>query len=58
MTTGMIDLMISSGLRTATEQMPTPDFAVPYAAPALYLSLANFRDTVDGVINLSTTWGH
>ena len=25
--------MISSGLRTATEQIPTPDLAVPYAAP-------------------------
>ena len=33
MTTGMMDLMMSSGLRTATEQIPTPDLAVPYAAP-------------------------
>ena len=33
MTTGIIDLKMSSGLRTATLQIPTPDFAVPYAAP-------------------------
>ena len=33
MTTGIIDLKMSSGLSTATLQIPTPDFAVPYAAP-------------------------
>ena len=29
MTTGMIDLKRSSGFRTATETIPTPDLAVP-----------------------------
>ena len=35
MTTGMIDLKRSSGLRTATDTIPTPDLAVPYAEPRL-----------------------
>jgi hypothetical protein len=33
MTTGMIDFMINSGLITDIAAIPTPDFAVPYAAP-------------------------
>lgn len=33
MTTGMIDFMINSGLITDMAAIPTPDFAVPYAAP-------------------------
>lgn len=33
MTTGMIHFMISSGRMTDMAAMPTPDFAVPYAAP-------------------------
>ena len=33
MTTGIIDLKMSSGFITATQQIPTPDLAVPYAAP-------------------------
>lgn len=33
MTTGTIDFITSSGLITPMEAMPTPDFAVPYAAP-------------------------
>ena len=33
MTTGMMERMTSSGLRTPIEQTPTPDLAVPYAAP-------------------------
>ena len=35
MTTGTTDFMISSGLSTPMEQMPTPAFADPYAAPRL-----------------------
>eukprot|EP00490_Sorites_sp_Unknown_P016068 CAMPEP_0114650730 /NCGR_PEP_ID=MMETSP0191-20121206/7861_1 /TAXON_ID=126664 /ORGANISM="Sorites sp." /LENGTH=60 /DNA_ID=CAMNT_0001864687 /DNA_START=427 /DNA_END=609 /DNA_ORIENTATION=+ len=35
MTTGMIDFMIISGRITPMEAMPTPDLAVPYAAPKL-----------------------
>ena len=31
--TGTIDLKIRSGDKTPIEQMPTPDLAVPYAAP-------------------------
>ena len=34
-TMGMIDLKMSSGLRIATETIPTPDFAVPKAEPML-----------------------
>ena len=33
MTTGMIDFMINSGLMTDIAAIPTPDFAVPNAAP-------------------------
>ena len=33
MTTGMMDFIISSGRSTPMDMMPTPDFAVPYAAP-------------------------
>ena len=33
MTMGIMDLKRSSGLRTTAEQTPTPDLAVPYAAP-------------------------
>ena len=33
MTTGMIDFIIKSGFMTAMAEIPTPDFAVPYAAP-------------------------
>ena len=33
MTTGTMDFITSSGLMTPIEAMPTPDFAVPYAAP-------------------------
>ena len=33
MTTGTIFFMISSGRKTPMEQIPTPDLAVPYAAP-------------------------
>ncbi len=33
MTTGMIDFMINSGRMTDMAAMPTPDLAVPYAAP-------------------------
>ena len=32
-TTGMMFLMASSGRMTPIEEMPTPLFAVPYAAP-------------------------
>ena len=35
MTTGTTDFMISSGFRTPIEQIPTPAFALPYAAPRL-----------------------
>ena len=35
MTTGMIDLKRRSGLSTATDTIPTPDLAVPYAEPRL-----------------------
>ena len=31
--TGMIALMTSSGFITPIVDIPTPDFAVPYAAP-------------------------
>lgn len=33
MTTGTIDFITNSGLITPIEAIPTPDFAVPYAAP-------------------------
>ena len=33
MTTGTMDFMTSSGLITPMAAMPTPDLAVPYAAP-------------------------
>lgn len=33
MTTGTIDFVTRSGLRTPIAEIPTPDFAVPYAAP-------------------------
>ena len=33
MTTGMIHFMISSGRITDMAAIPTPDLAVPYAAP-------------------------
>ena len=33
MTTGTIDFITSSGRITPIEAMPTPDLAVPYAAP-------------------------
>ena len=33
MTTGMMDLMINSGLITDMAAIPVPDFAVPQAAP-------------------------
>lgn len=33
MTTGMIFLMTSPGFITPIEAIPTPDLAVPYAAP-------------------------
>ena len=33
MTTGTMDFMTSSGRMTPMEAMPTPDLAVPYAAP-------------------------
>uniref|UniRef100_A0A915AVR4 Uncharacterized protein n=1 Tax=Parascaris univalens TaxID=6257 RepID=A0A915AVR4_PARUN len=32
--TGMTDFMISSGLITPIDEIPTADFAVPYAAPS------------------------
>lgn len=32
-TTGIIDFIINSGRITDMAAMPTPDFAVPYAAP-------------------------
>ena len=32
-TTGIIDFIIRSGFITAIAAMPTPDLAVPYAAP-------------------------
>ena len=35
MTTGTTDFMISYGLRTPMEQIPTPALALPYAAPRL-----------------------
>lgn len=35
MTTGTTDFMMSYGLRTPMEQMPTPALAEPYAAPRL-----------------------
>ena len=35
MTTGTTDFMMSSGLRTPIEQMPTPALADPQAAPRL-----------------------
>lgn len=33
MTTGIMLLIINSGLRTPILEIPTPLFAVPYAAP-------------------------
>ena len=33
MTTGIIDFMMRSGFMTAIAEIPTPDLAVPYAAP-------------------------
>ena len=33
MTTGTMDFITSSGLMTPIDAIPTPDFAVPYAAP-------------------------
>lgn len=33
MMTGMTDFIMSSGRMTPMEQIPTADFAVPYAAP-------------------------
>lgn len=33
MTTGTMDFITSSGRMTPMEAMPTPDLAVPYAAP-------------------------
>lgn len=33
MTTGTMDFMTSSGRMTPIDAMPTPAFAVPYAAP-------------------------
>jgi hypothetical protein len=35
MTTGMILRMTRPGFITPIEEIPTPDFAVPYAAPML-----------------------
>ena len=35
MTTGTTDFIISYGFRTPIEQIPTPAFALPYAAPRL-----------------------
>lgn len=35
MTTGTTDFMMSYGLRTPIEQIPTPALALPYAAPRL-----------------------
>ena len=37
MTTGMIDFIINSGFKTPIEHIPTPDLAVPYAAPISFL---------------------
>ena len=51
-TTGMIDLKRSSGLRTATETIPTPDLAVPYAAPRL----AKTRADVMPIALKKTAW--
>ena len=33
-TTGIIDFMMRSGFMTAMAEIPTPDLAVPYAAPS------------------------
>ena len=33
MTTGTTDFMINSGFNTPIEHIPTPAFALPYAAP-------------------------
>mmetsp|Transcript_124087 Transcript_124087/g.347497 ORF Transcript_124087/g.347497 Transcript_124087/m.347497 type:complete len:92 (-) Transcript_124087:2-277(-) len=40
MTTGMIDLITMSGRITPMDEMPTPDFAVPYAAPKFAKTIA------------------
>lgn len=40
MTTGMIDLKINSGLKTAIEHIPTPVLAVPYAEPRFANTIA------------------
>eukprot|EP00409_Alexandrium_fundyense_P007217 CAMPEP_0195046908 /NCGR_PEP_ID=MMETSP0347-20130606/30275_1 /TAXON_ID=2932 /ORGANISM="Alexandrium fundyense, Strain CCMP1719" /LENGTH=65 /DNA_ID=CAMNT_0040075011 /DNA_START=24 /DNA_END=221 /DNA_ORIENTATION=- len=40
MTTGMMDLMTMSGRITPIEEMPTPDLAVPYAAPIFAKTMA------------------
>jgi len=43
MTTGMMDLITISGLMTPIDMMPTPDFAVPYAAPRFAKMIAEER---------------
>ena len=42
MTTGMTDFIIKSGLRTPIEQIPTPDFVVPYEDPRSNLRICEF----------------
>eukprot|EP00391_Amoebophrya_sp_Ameob2_P014072 CAMPEP_0178999868 /NCGR_PEP_ID=MMETSP0795-20121207/10338_1 /TAXON_ID=88552 /ORGANISM="Amoebophrya sp., Strain Ameob2" /LENGTH=66 /DNA_ID=CAMNT_0020692767 /DNA_START=25 /DNA_END=225 /DNA_ORIENTATION=+ len=41
MTTGMMDFIISSGLSTPMDMIPTPLFAVPYAAPRFAKTIAD-----------------
>mmetsp|Transcript_124675 Transcript_124675/g.323898 ORF Transcript_124675/g.323898 Transcript_124675/m.323898 type:complete len:81 (+) Transcript_124675:356-598(+) len=40
MTTGMIERITMSGRITPMDEMPTPDFAVPYAAPKFAKTIA------------------
>eukprot|EP00404_Azadinium_spinosum_P019950 CAMPEP_0180483660 /NCGR_PEP_ID=MMETSP1036_2-20121128/35541_1 /TAXON_ID=632150 /ORGANISM="Azadinium spinosum, Strain 3D9" /LENGTH=64 /DNA_ID=CAMNT_0022491483 /DNA_START=48 /DNA_END=242 /DNA_ORIENTATION=- len=40
MTTGMMERITISGLITPIAEMPTPDFAVPYAAPRFAKTMA------------------
>ena len=43
MTTGTVDFKISSGRMTPIAEMPTPDLAVPYAAPKPTLLLSHSK---------------
>ena len=49
MTTGIIHLMTKPGFITPMEEIPTPDFAVPYAAP---ISNSYFKNVISHVENI------